>query len=155
MTSVTDNTTEPHYSCQPPGWCWNENVTAIMWACALPVRNPSSLLVSVRGSPDVHLIQSNHRGTWRGSPAVRHLVYSMWTFDLHVCTVIYLRFSELNSDSRNLRNCSLPTGSLRTSSMPKAHLFTLCWPGSLLGEDMWKMRHTFHRSCIFRSVYLS
>lgn len=49
--------------------------------------------------------------------------------------VTHLRFSELNSDSRNLRNCSLPTGSLRTSSMPKAHLFTLCWPGSLLEED--------------------
>lgn len=48
---------------------------------------------------------------------------------------VYLRFSELNSDSRNLRNCSLPTGSLKTSSMPKAHLFTLCWPGSLLEED--------------------
>lgn len=44
----------------------------------------------------------------------------------------YLRFSELNSDSRNLRNCSLPTGSFKTSSMPKAHLFTLCWLGSLL-----------------------
>lgn len=43
-----------------------------------------------------------------------------------------LKFSELNSDSRYLRNCSLPTGSFRTSSMPKPHRFTLCWFGSLL-----------------------
>lgn len=48
--------------------------------------------------------------------------------------LMYLRFSELNSDSRNLRNCSLPTGSFKTSSMPNAHLFTLCWPGSLLQD---------------------
>lgn len=48
--------------------------------------------------------------------------------------IMYLRFSELNSDSRNLRNCSLPTGSFKTSSMPNAHLFTLCWPGSLLQD---------------------
>lgn len=47
-------------------------------------------------------------------------------------TLIYLRFSELNSDSRNLRNCSLPTGSFKASSMPKPHRFTLCCPGSLL-----------------------
>lgn len=44
----------------------------------------------------------------------------------------YLKFSELNSDSRNLRNCSLPTGSFRASSMPNPHRFTLCCPGSLL-----------------------
>lgn len=50
------------------------------------------------------------------------------------CIIPYLRFSELNSDSRNLRNCSLPTGSFKTSSMPKAHLLTLCWPGSLLPD---------------------
>lgn len=49
--------------------------------------------------------------------------------------LVYLRFSELNSDSRNFRNCSLPTGSFKTSSMPKAHLFTLCWLGSLLKKE--------------------
>ncbi|TNN70571.1 hypothetical protein EYF80_019155 [Liparis tanakae] len=58
----------------------------------------------------------------------------------------YLRFSELNSDSRNLRNCSRPTGSLRTSSMPNAHLFTLCWLGSLLRKNTPQKGNTsFHR----------
>lgn len=61
---------------------------------------------------------------------------------------MYLRFSELNSDSRNLRNCSLPTGSLKTSSMPKAHLFTLCWPGSLLQYDAQKATHLSQMKCV-------
>lgn len=46
--------------------------------------------------------------------------------------LIYLKFSELNSDSKNFRNCSLPTGSFKASSMPNPHRFTLCCPGSLL-----------------------
>lgn len=45
---------------------------------------------------------------------------------------IYLRFSELNSDSRNRRNWSLPTWSFNISSKEKPHLFTRCWLGSLL-----------------------
>lgn len=44
----------------------------------------------------------------------------------------YLRFSELNSDSRKRRNRSRPTGSFSTSSIEKPHLFTRCWLGSLL-----------------------
>lgn len=42
------------------------------------------------------------------------------------------RFSELNSDSRNLRKSSCPAGSLRASSREKPHFFTRCWLGSLL-----------------------
>lgn len=45
------------------------------------------------------------------------------------------RFSELNSDSRNLRKSSWPAGSFRASSREKPHFFTLCWLGSLLGRD--------------------
>lgn len=45
---------------------------------------------------------------------------------------IYLRFSELNSDSRNRRNWSRPTWSFNISSKEKPHLFTRCWLGSLL-----------------------
>lgn len=56
----------------------------------------------------------------------------------------YLKFSELNSDSRNLRNCSLPTGSFRASSMPNPHRFTLCWLGSLLEEIKRNQTHSFH-----------
>lgn len=49
---------------------------------------------------------------------------------------IYLRFSELNSDSRNRRNWSRPTWSFNISSKEKPHLFTRCWLGSLLlGEQ--------------------
>lgn len=44
----------------------------------------------------------------------------------------YLRFSELNSDSRNRRNWSRPTWSFNISSKEKPHLFTRCWLGSLL-----------------------
>ena len=47
---------------------------------------------------------------------------------------IYLRFSELNSDSRNRRNWSCPTWSFNISSKEKPHLFTRCWLGSLLWE---------------------
>ena len=45
---------------------------------------------------------------------------------------MYLRFSELNSDSRNRRNWSRPTWSFKISSKEKPHLFTRCWLGSLL-----------------------
>lgn len=44
----------------------------------------------------------------------------------------YRRFSELNSDSRNLRNWSRPAGSFSASSREKPHFFTRCWPGSRL-----------------------
>ena len=37
---------------------------------------------------------------------------------------MYLRFSELNSDSRNRRNWSRPTWSFKISSKEKPHLFT-------------------------------
>lgn len=47
---------------------------------------------------------------------------------------MYLRFSELNSDSRNRRNWSRPTWSFKISSKEKPHLFTRCWLGSLLWE---------------------
>ena len=47
---------------------------------------------------------------------------------------VYLRFSELNSDSRNRRNWSRPTWSFKISSKEKPHLFTRCWLGSLLWE---------------------
>lgn len=52
----------------------------------------------------------------------------------HGCSLreSYLRFSELNSDSRNLRNWSRPTWSFNTSSKEKPHLLTRCWLGSLL-----------------------
>jgi hypothetical protein len=59
---------------------------------------------------------------------------------------IYLRFSELNSDSRNRRNWSRPTWSFKISSKEKPHLFTRCWLGSLLWyerkEKVWKMSNT-------------
>lgn len=59
-----------------------------------------------------------------------------WSLNISGCpTTSYLKFSELNSDSRYLRNCSRPTGSFKASSMPKPHRFTLCWFGSLLKED--------------------
>lgn len=57
-----------------------------------------------------------------------------------LCT--YRRFSELNSDSRNLRKSSCPAGSFRASSREKPHFFTLCWLGSLLGRD--RQRHYKH-----------
>lgn len=44
------------------------------------------------------------------------------------------RFSELNSDSRNFRNWSRPTGSFSASSREKPHLFTRCWLGSRLPQ---------------------
>lgn len=50
----------------------------------------------------------------------------------------YLRFSELNSDSRNRRNWSRPTWSFSISSKEKPHRFTRCWLGSLLWG--WKRR---------------
>lgn len=72
----------------------------------------------------------------------------------------HLRFSELNSDSRNLRNCSLPTGSFKTSSMPNAHLLTLCWFGSLLlntqehNFDWQPMHRIFRSSPLNVSIYI-
>lgn len=72
----------------------------------------------------------------------------------------HLRFSELNSDSRNLRNCSLPTGSFKTSSMPNAHLLTLCWLGSLLlntqehNFDGQPMHGIFRLSPVNMSIYI-
>lgn len=56
-------------------------------------------------------------------------------------SLTYLKFSELNSDSRNLRNCSLPTGSFKASSMPNPHRFTLCCPGSLLKKKKTQQTH--------------
>lgn len=62
----------------------------------------------------------------------------------------YLRFSELNSDSRNRRNWSRPTWSFNISSKEKPHLFTRCWLGSLLwGEQRFKKWSVYHpKACV-------
>lgn len=56
------------------------------------------------------------------------------------------KFSELNSDSRNLRNWSRPTGSFSASSSEKPHLFTRCWLGSrLLQREDGKQDELFYQ----------
>lgn len=53
------------------------------------------------------------------------------------------RFSELNSDSKNLRNWSRPAGSFSASSREKPHFFTRCWPGSrLLTQENMRTEHS-------------
>lgn len=67
---------------------------------------------------------------------------SFFTHSAHSSNLreVYLRFSELNSDSRKRRNWSRPTWSFSISSKEKPHLFTRCWLGSLLLEGWGKQR---------------
>lgn len=51
----------------------------------------------------------------------------------------YFKFSPLNSLSRNLENCSRPTGSIRSSRKLKPHRFTRFRDTSLL----WFKKHNY------------
>lgn len=77
--------------------------------------------------------------------------WSFWHLSLDSASFSWAhrRFSELNSDSRNLRKSSCPAGSFKASSREKPHFFTRCWLGSLLGKSgkNTQLKHV-HEACL-------
>lgn len=111
-----------------------------IWVSANCINIPLSLNMGAVGNVHEWILRGKRVKFFKGSKNWKHQTKKPTNVPYKVVktkvTLIYLKFSELNSDSRNLRNCSLPTGSFKASSMPNPHRFTLCCPGSLLQN--WK-----------------